>query len=106
MSLAAVPATPVSTLSRVPGLGEATRFQDEPCQRSISVTPLTLGTTCPTAQALVGENALTSCRALADPDGVATPTLLQLEPFQRSAAAAPSASPTASALVAEMASTP
>src|SRR4051794_17862557 len=106
MSLGAVPATSLSVLSRVPGLCEATCFQDEPCQRSISVSPLKLGTTRPTAQASVAENALTALRALEEPDGVATETLLQLEPFQPRAAAAPLASPTANALAAETASTP
>ncbi len=96
----------MSVLSRVPGLGEATCVQDEPCQCSISVSPLKVGAMRPTAQASVAENALTSLRALEEPDGVATGALIQLEPFQRSAAAAPLASPTASALVAETASTP
>src|SRR3954464_5790829 len=105
MSLEALPATSVSVLSRVPGLGEATWVQDEPCQRSINVSPLKLGAIRPTAQASLAENALTSLSALEAPDGVATGTLLQLEPFQRSAAAPPLASPTVKALVAETAST-
>jgi hypothetical protein len=60
--LGAVPATSVSVLSRVPGLGEATCVQDEPCQRSMSVSPLNVGAIRPTAQASVAENALTSFR--------------------------------------------
>src|SRR3954447_11563515 len=106
MSLEALPATSVSVLSRVPGLGEATWVQDEPCQRSTNVSPLKLGAIRPTAQASVAENALTSLSALEEPDGVATGTLLQLEPFQRSAAATPLASPTANAVETEIASTP
>ena len=72
----------------------------------MSVSPLNVGAIRPTAQASLAEKALTSFKALEEPGGVATCTLLQLEPLKRSAAATPFASPTANTLVAETASTP
>ena len=97
-----MPATASSQLSRVPGLGVATSAQVEPLKWRAAVRPLKVGVVRPTAHASVGDNALTSLSATVAP--LATVLRLQLVPLNRSATAPPP-SPTATALVADTAST-